>query len=107
MRRATKPNRTSELMIAIAALRVAANQPSGHITTAQLKKLIPQYVKLTRDDLAPSPTRPNEQVWQQIVGNIISHRDEDDNIIGMGYAEYINSGIQITDKGRAFLKSQT
>lgn len=106
MRRPTAPGRTSETDIAIAALRVANAQPSGQISTARLKKMIPQFITLTPDDLAPSKTRPNEQMWHQIVGNIISHRDQEDNLIGAGYAEYTGTGIKITDSGRALLKKK-
>lgn len=105
MRNATAAGRTSESEIAIAALRVAAAHPSGEVPTSQLKKMIPKYVHLTAKDLEPSKTRPNEQMWQQIVGNIISHREEDDNIIGAGYAEYTGEGIRITDAGRAIIEA--
>ncbi|MGE3066306.1 MAG: hypothetical protein AB7K67_12005 [Hyphomicrobiaceae bacterium] len=99
-----KDNRTTEQEIAVAVLRICADAPSGECTTAELKRLIPQYINLTPDDLAQSPTRANEAVWEQIVRNIVSHRTVEGNIIAEGYAEHIPGGIKITDAGRLHLK---
>jgi hypothetical protein len=103
---ATKYNRTSEREIAIAALRIAATRPGGEASTTLLKEEMPDYVKLTPDDLKPSSTRRGEKMFHQIVGNIISHKESAGNIIAEGYAEYTGDGIRITDAGRAFLKSK-
>jgi hypothetical protein len=100
----SKPNRTSEAEISIAALMVARDRPTGWVSTSQLKKLIPEYTKLTEDDLQDSLTREGEQLWHQIVGNIISHRTTEGNIIAEGYAIYERRGIQITDAGKAYLE---
>jgi hypothetical protein len=102
----SKANRTSEAEISIAALCVARDRPDGRVTTARLKKMIPDYIKLTQDDWAGSGTRPNEALWQQIVGNIVSHRTTEANIIAEGYAIYENRGITITDAGRRYLKQR-
>lgn len=99
-----KNGRTSEFEISIAALRIAAAAPDGKVTTSQLKKLIPDYIKLTDGDLKPSKTRPNENMYHQIVGNIISHQKSEGNIIADGYAEYTGIGIKITDFGRRYLE---
>jgi len=106
VRRKTQPGRTSEGEIAIAALRIAASRPNGIATTTLLKENIPDYIALTPGDLANSQTRPAEKMYHQIVGNIISHKDSEGNIIGDGYAEYTGDGIKITDAGRAHLKSK-
>ncbi len=100
----SKPNRTSEAEISIAALMVARDRPTGWVSTSQLKKLVPRYITLTDDDRQESLTREGEQLWQQIVGNIVSHRTSDGNIIADGYAIYSSKGIQITDAGRAYLQ---
>ena len=100
----SKPNRTGEPEISIAALEVARDRPGGWVSTRQLKKLIPQYIKLTPEDLEDSLTRDGEQMWHQIVGNIISHRASEGNIIADGYAIYRDNGIEITDAGRDRLK---
>jgi hypothetical protein len=100
----SKPNRTSEAEISIAALCVARDRPDGRVSTSHLKKMIPEHIKLTDDDWQESPTRKGEALWQQIVGNIISHREVEGNIIAEGYAVYTGKGIEITDAGRALLK---
>jgi len=100
----SKHNRTSESEISIAALCVARDRPGGYVSTAHLKKMIPDYTKLTEEDWEVSATRKNEALWHQIVGNIISHRKVEGNIIAEGYANYTGKGIEITDAGRAYLQ---
>jgi hypothetical protein len=96
--------RTSEQEISVAVLRICADSPDGEETTAQLKRMVPDYINLTPDDLARSPTRPNEAVWEQIVRNIVSHRKTEGNIICEGYAEHRPGAIRITNAGRLHLK---
>lgn len=102
----TKGGRTSENEIAVAALRIAAEHPGGESTTEVLKDNMPDYIELSPGDLEASPTRLGEQMFHQIVGNIVSHRDSQGNIIFEGYAEYTGSGIRITEAGRAHLRSK-
>jgi hypothetical protein len=83
---------------------VARDRPGGWVSTSQLKKLIPNYISLTEQDLQDSLTRDGEQLWHQIVGNIISHRTTEGNVIAEGYAVYTRRGIEITDAGRAYLE---
>jgi pentapeptide repeat protein len=97
-------NRTSEPEMRIGALRIAASKPNGYATTTQLKDEMPKYVDLTVQDLASSKTRPNEAMYHQIIGNIVSHQDSRTNIFARGLAVYTGHGIQITDAGREFLR---
>jgi hypothetical protein len=99
-----KDDRTSEPEISVAVLRICADTPDGRATTAWLKKQIPDYINLTAEDRAQSPTRPNEEVWEQIVRNIVSHRKTQGNIIAEGYAEHLPGKIAITQAGRTHLK---
>ena len=99
----TRKNRTPESEMRIAALQVARSKPNGVATTTQLKEEVCRFVDLTPQDLARSTTRRNEQMFQQIVGNIISHDKSRTNIFYRGYAVYTGDGIQITDAGRDFL----
>jgi hypothetical protein len=98
-------HRTSEDEMRIAALRVAASKPHGKATTTELKNEVDQHVALTAEDLLPSNTRPNEAMYQQIVGNLVSHRASRNNIFAKGWAIYTGDGIQITDAGRQHLKN--
>jgi hypothetical protein len=98
-----KDNRTSEQEISVAVLRICADAPDGKAKIASLKKQIPDYINLTADDLAGSPTRPNEAVWEQIVRNIVSHRKVPGNVIAEGFAEHSPGSITITQAGRLHL----
>ncbi len=97
--------RTSENAMRIAALQVAASKPRGKATTTELKNEVHQYVALTPGDVSSSKTRRNEAMYQQIVGNIVSHRESKNNIFAKGWAIYTGDGIQITDAGRQHLRT--
>ncbi len=45
-------------------------------------------------------------MFHQIVGNIVSHHENEGNIIAEGYAEYTGDGIKITASGLIHLKNQ-
>jgi hypothetical protein len=100
----TRNNRTPESEMRVAALQVARSNPNGIATTTQLKEEIARYVNLTPEDLRRSNTRRNEQMYQQIVGNIVSHLDSQTNIFARGPAVYTGYGIQITQAGIDFLQ---
>lgn len=68
--------RISETDMANAVRDILARQPNHTATISELRDLIPQYVHLSRADRAKSPTRPNEEVWEQIVRNLVSHKHE-------------------------------
>jgi hypothetical protein len=97
--------RTSENEMRIAALLVAASKPSGKATTTELKNEVDRYVALTPEDRTPSKTRPNEAMYQQIIGNIVSHRGSKTNLFAKGWAIYTDDGIQITDAGHHHLRT--
>ncbi len=97
--------RTSENEMRIAALQVAASKPGGKATTTELKNEVDRYAELTSEDRVPSKTRPNEAMYQQIIGNIVSHRGSKNNIFAKGWAIYTGDGIQITDAGRHHLRT--
>ena len=91
----------------ILALRIAAAFPNHQATTARIKKEVPNYRDLGEADLKPSRTRPNECMWQQIIGNVVSHEGAGTSIFNRGWAVYIPSrnSIRVTEKGLAHLKS--
>jgi hypothetical protein len=100
-----RPKRTSEGAMRIAALQVAASKPHGKATTTELKNEVDRYLNLTSEDLRSSKTRPNETMYEQIVGNVVSHRASKNNIFAKGWARYTGDGIQITEAGRQYLKT--
>jgi IS5 family transposase len=102
-----KDNRTSEPEISVAVLRICADSLDGTASIRQLKKLIPDYINLTPEDHAPSTTRKGEELWEQIVRNIVSHGNKKaaGNILTEGYAEHSPGKITITKSGRTHLKN--
>ena len=92
--------RTTEAEFSRAVLEILANEPNGEATIEHLKSMIPKHIQLTAADKAQSTTRPNEELWEQQIRNITSHRKADGNIIADGFAAYIEGGLQITSAGR-------
>ena len=60
----------------------------GDATISYIRRKIPRYLALSAADCAPSSTRPGEQLWEQQVRNIVSHRDCDGNPIKLGRFRY-------------------
>lgn|SRR6185437_15618494 len=91
----------------ILALRIAASFPNHEAETAQVKDLVPQYRELAPADLLPSMKRKNECMWQQIVGNVVSHEKTTTSIFNKGYAVRVKQkkAIRVTEKGLNYLKS--
>jgi hypothetical protein len=92
---------TSEAEIAIAVLKVLASRPNGEANFAELKLEMPKYVRLDAEDQQQSVTRPNEEMWEQRLRNITSHKASPGNIIHEGLAESIPGGLRLTPSGRA------
>lgn len=91
----------------ILALRIAATFPKNYASMAQIKREVPNFRELSEADLKPSRTRPNECMWQQIVGNVVCHKGAGTSIFNSGWAVRIESrkSIRLTEKGLAYLKS--
>lgn len=87
----------------ILALRIAASRPNREASTSYIKEHIQDHIKLTATDLKPSLTRPHEERWQQIVGNVISHINTSTSIFNRGFAERTDDGIKVTDLGMKYL----
>jgi hypothetical protein len=68
-----------------------------------IKSEIPRYIELTEIDLKPSLTRPQEERWQQIIGNVVSHQRASTSLFNKGYAERTDDGIRVTDAGIGYL----
>lgn len=93
--------RDAETRISVGVLKIAAAHPKGIATFNRCRAQIPNLVKLTAADVAPSQTRNGETMWHQIVRNIKSHSDAEGNYIAEGYLEHIpRVGYRITKAGR-------
>ncbi|WP_156521048.1 hypothetical protein [Magnetospirillum moscoviense] len=96
--------RVTENDIATAIMQIAVQRPNGLVTFKRAYDEVPKHVQLSSADLAQSVTRPNEQMWQQLVRNIRSHFQADGNFIKAGLLEHVkNVGYKVTDKGRDYL----
>jgi hypothetical protein len=71
---------------------------SGEATIAELIAEIPNKVQLSAEDLAPSPTRPGEAIWEQQVRNITSHKNSPGNAIHDGKLVAIPGGLGLAVK---------
>lgn len=99
-----KNNRSGEHDIAHAAMKYLATTPSKSASTSDVKKHVPNFINLTTDDREQSETRDNEQLWQQVVGNIVSHRhDSPDNFINRGLIDYDGGTWTLTSAGEVYL----
>jgi hypothetical protein len=75
----------------------------GSATVTYVRRRIPAYLKLTSADLAPSPTRPGEQLWEQQVRNIVCHRDSDGNPIKAGKIRYSKRRLSLANNPQSDL----
>ncbi len=100
-----KLRRVTEADVSMATLLIAANSHNGVASYHKLKKEIPNYLKLSDDDRIQSETRPNEELWEQLIRNIKSHSEVEGNFICEGYLTHVvRVGYRITDAGRRYLK---
>ena len=97
--------RLNEHRIGIATLQILAENDGGTATIAQIKEGIPEFVALSEEDSKQSETRPNEEMWEQQVRNLVSHRTVEGNIIAEGFAQYSRGRLTITEAGRQRLKN--
>ncbi len=91
--------------IVVLALELAAARKNGYISTSDLKAAMASKFKPTAGD-AVLIAGGDEPLFHQIVRNLISNRNKSSrSMFQMGYANYINEGIEITQLGRQFLDS--
>ena len=101
---ARAPNRVSEHQVGEAVLRILAASATGQMTITALKAELPDNLPLSPSDRAPSPTRRGEEVWEQQVRNLVSHRDTPGNIVYEDYAAYRPRWLSITNAGRVHIR---
>lgn len=99
-----KVGRTTEHEIGIAVVRYLASTQFGEATIYEIKRYLSKSFPFTPGDRELSDTRPNEQMWEQQVRNLVSHRTSNDNVIGDGLLSYRPRRLAITDAGRGYVK---
>jgi|ERR1043165_2669143 hypothetical protein len=82
-------------------LKIAALQPRCRVTTTFVKSEVRRFYPLSPADRKPSLTRRKEQLWQQIVGNVIVHKYP----FTQGYAVPAPGGLRLKTEGLNYLKS--
>jgi hypothetical protein len=85
------------------ALKIAASCDGYAAATSYIKETVPEYIELTTVDLQPSPSRPREKRWQQVVGNVVSHKGTGRSIFSRQLAEKTADGIRVTNLGLTYL----
>lgn len=98
-------HRLQEKEARVLVLKIAARQPNRFASTAFLKKEVPHHVYLSPRDRVQSPSRPNEVLWQQVVGNVISHHASKAGPFQQGLATRSGDGLTVTDAGMAYLNN--
>lgn len=87
------------------ALKIASQCKGLTATTEYIKQHATRYFHPSEFDLLPSTSRSGEQHWQQIIGNIVSHRSTSKSLFTLGYAIRADRGLTVTKAGLAYLKS--
>jgi len=94
-------SRITEAEIAKIVEAILVGTATGEATIGQLIAEIPDYVILSPEDLAHSPTRPNEAIWEQQVRNITSHKSSPGNAIYEGKLVAVPGGLRLASKAAA------
>lgn len=94
-------DRLREKEARILFLKIASLRPQCRVTTTFVKKEVRRFYPLSDADKKPSGTRSREQLWQQIVGNVIVHKWP----FTQGLASRAPAGLQLEEKGLNYLKS--
>ena len=93
--------RITEAEVGNAVLQILASRRNGRATVRVLKDEMPSYLTLSSEDRVNSDTRTNEEIWEQQVRNLKSHKKTEGNIFHSGYVVSVGRGVwQITDAGR-------
>ncbi len=88
-------SRITEAEIADIVVQILEERPTGHASISVLVAEIPNRVTLSPEDLAQSPTRQHEKVWEQQVRNITSHKNAAGNAIFEGRVVAIPGGLAL------------
>ncbi|MBX4870613.1 hypothetical protein HJA85_27210 [Rhizobium bangladeshense] len=86
-------------------IKILGSLPDGRASTKKIKDMVPEFYDLSEADLQRSPSRKNEQIWRQIIGNVKVHRAGASSIFSRGFVREVPGGVSLTAKGLAYLKS--
>jgi hypothetical protein len=94
-------SRITESEIADVVIAILQDSRTGKATIAEFVAEIPKRINLSPEDLVPSPTRPNEAIWEQQVRNITSHKASPGNAIYEGKLVAIPGGLSLPLKAKS------
>lgn len=94
-------SRITEAEIAEVVEDILSEWPNNEATIAELVAEIPNRITLSEEDLAPSPTRNGEAIWEQQVRNITSHKASPGNAIHDGKLVSIPGGLRLARRRAA------
>jgi hypothetical protein len=97
--------RVSEADVAKAVVRYLEERLENSATNYQIKKALPGYLNLSDADRVQSDTRPREELWEQQVRNIVSHRTIPGNFIHEGRLQYTPRRLTLTAAGVVYAKT--
>lgn len=84
----SKQGRVTENEVAQAVVKYLSTLKPPIASIYQIKNALPNFLKLSDADREMSITRPNEEMWEQQVRNIISHREAPGNYVCDGALVY-------------------
>ena len=90
-----------ERQLVVPALVLLDNAPSGALPTGELSRGLRALLKPSGDDVLILDNRTDDR-FSQKVRNLKSHN----TLLDRGFAEHIDGGFRITDKGRAEARRQ-
>jgi len=97
--------RVSETDVEIAVVKYL-NGLHGHTATIrQIKKALPDFLNLSPADRRQSDTRPREELWEQQVRNIVSHRNTPGNFIHEGRLDHTPGRLTLTAAGHLYART--
>jgi hypothetical protein len=79
-----------------------ATKPHSTISTSELITELPNYIHIPDDSQEVLSGRKDSK-FSQLVRNLKSHKTAKTNFIHQGYAEDVDGGFRITQKGRDFV----
>lgn len=94
--------RVSETDVAIAVVKYLNGLPGHTATIQQIKRALPGFLNLTAADRKQSETRPGEELWEQQVRNIVSHRETPGNFINDGRLAHTPRRLTLTAAGQVY-----
>jgi hypothetical protein len=94
-------SRVTEAEVAQAVVDFLEDHPDGRAAIQEIVAELPNYIALSADDLAQSPTRSNEALWEQQVRNITSHKASPGNAIYEGKLVAIPGGLALPGREQA------